>query len=64
MQSSAKQIAIEAMEGEVQGRRWRGRPKLIWKYRIAADMVERDFSVQECEDRSCRKGLIQISDLE
>ena len=62
--SSEDQIAREAMEGEVQGRRRRGRPKTRWKDRIAADMTERGLRVDDCEDRSNWRKLIRISDPE
>ena len=60
--SSEEQIAREAMEGEVQGRRRRGRPKIRWKDRIAADMAERGLSGDDCEDRGNWRRLIQNSD--
>ena len=62
--NSEEQIAREAMEGEVQGRRRRGRPKISWKDRITADMVERSSSVQDFEDRSNWRRLIQNSNTE
>ena len=52
------------MEGEVQGRRRRGKHKTKSKNEITASMVERGFSVQECEDRSYWRRLIQNSDPE
>ena len=64
MRSSQEQVAREAMDKEIEGRRKRGRPKTRWKDRIEADLLEKGLSGRDYENRTHWRRLIRNSDPE
>ena len=64
MRSPEEQVAREAMDMVVEGRRRRGRPKTRWKDRIEADLLEKGINERDYENRSNWRRLIRNSDPE
>ena len=64
MRSSDESVAKEALDMEVMGRRRRGRPKTRWRDRIAADMLEKELSADDYQQRNHWRKLIRNSDPE
>ena len=52
MRSSEEQVAREAIDQKVDGRRRRGRPKTRWKDRLEVDLLEKGLNEGGYENRS------------
>ena len=64
MRSPEDQVAREAMDKVVEGRRKRGRPKTRWKDRIEADLLEKGLNERDYGNRSNWRRLIRNSEPE
>ena len=64
MRRGEDNVAREALDMEVRGRRRRGRPKTRWRDRVAADVIEKGLAQGDYENRNNWRRLIQNSDPE
>ena len=58
MRSSEEQVAREAVDKVVDGRRSKRRPKTRWKDRIEADLPEKGLNERDYENRSNWRRII------